>query len=50
MGAVESLKFCTLMGYFRRKYVMFERKKYRGVVSWKMGYGFKNGFHTNSWK
>ena len=34
--AVESLKICTLMGYFCRKYVMFELRKYRGVVSWKM--------------
>ena len=53
--AVESLKICTLMGYFCRKYVMFELKKYRGVVSWKMTYGFKNdirnlvNFHS-SWK
>ena len=54
--AVESLKICTLMGYFCRKYVMFELKKYRGVVSWKMTYGFKNEisnfvtFHTGRWK
>ena len=33
---VESLKTCTFMSYFCRKYVMFEPKKYRGVVSWKM--------------
>ena len=36
--AVESLKICTLMGYFCRKYVMFEQKKYRGTVLWKMTY------------
>ena len=30
---LESLKICTLIGYFCRKYVMFELKKYRGVVS-----------------
>ena len=30
--AVESLKICTLMGYFCRRYVMFELKKYGGVV------------------
>ena len=40
--AVESLKICTLMGNFCRKYVMFKLKKYRGVVSLKMTYGFKN--------
>ena len=34
MPAVESLKICTLMGYFCRKYVMFELKKYWGVVLW----------------
>ena len=54
--AVESLKICTLMDYFCRKYVMFELKRYRGVVLWKMTYGFKNdisnlvNFHTSSWK
>ena len=53
---VESLKIFTLMDYFCRKYVMFELKKYRGVVLWKMTYGFKNdirnllNFHTSSWK
>ena len=30
------------MGYFCRKYVMFELKKYRGVLSCKMTSGFKN--------
>ena len=30
--AVESLKTCTLMGYFCRKYVMFEQKKWNCVV------------------
>ena len=40
--AAESLKICTFMGYFCRKYVMFEC---RGVVSWKMTYGFKKEFH-----
>ena len=32
----ESPKIWTLMGYFCRKYELFELKKYRGVVSWKM--------------
>ena len=40
--AVESLKICTFLGYFSQKYVMSELKKYRGIVSWKMTYGFKN--------
>ena len=40
--AVESLKICTLTSYFCRKYVMFGLKRYRGVVLWKMTYGFKN--------
>ena len=40
--------------YFCRKYVMFELKKYKGVVSRKMTFGFKNdisnlvNFHTSS--
>ena len=48
-GKSENLCFC-------RKYVMFELKRYRGVVLWKMTYGFKNdisnlvNFHTSSWK
>ena len=42
MLAVESLKICTLMGYFCEKYVMFELKKYRGAVSWKISYDFQN--------
>ena len=50
--AGESLKICTLMGYFCRNYVVFELKKYTGVVPWK-GYNdisnFVN-FHTSSWK
>ena len=56
MGAVISLRIFTLIGYFGRKYVMFELKKCRGSVSWKMTYGFKNSisdlvnFHTSSWK
>ena len=56
MRAVTSLRIFTLIGYFGRKYVMFELKKYRGTVSWKMTYGFKNSisdlvnFHTSSWK
>ena len=45
--AVESLKICTLMGCFWRKYVMFELKEYRGFVSWKVTYGFKN---SSCWK
>ena len=54
--AVESLKTCTLMSYFCRKYVMFELKRYRGVMLWKKTYGFKNdisnfvNLHTSSWK
>ena len=53
---VESLKIFTLMSYFCRKYVMFELKRYRAVVSWKMTYGFKNeinnlvNFDTSNWK
>ena len=53
---VESLKICTLMGYLNRKYVIFELKRYRGVVLWKMTHSFKNGIsslvnlHTTSWK
>ena len=35
-------KFALLIVYFCRKYVMLELKKYRGVVTWKMTYGFKN--------
>ena len=31
--AVESLKVCTLMGYFFRNYVTFELKRYRRVVA-----------------
>ena len=47
---------CTLMQYFCRIYVMFELKRYREVVSWKMIYGFKNdirslvNFYASSWK
>ena len=54
--AVESLKICILMGYFCRKYVMLELKRYRGVLLWKMTCAFKNdisnlvNFHTSSWK
>ena len=54
MGAVESLKIWTLMGYFCRKYVIIELRKNRGAVWWKMFYGFKNdisnlmNFHTSS--
>ena len=36
--AMGSLKKSTLMGYFFRKYGMFELKRYRGVVSWKITY------------
>ena len=42
MRAVESLKIYILIGYFCRKYAMFELKKYRRVVPWKMTYGLKN--------
>ena len=43
------------MGYFCRKYVMFELKKCRGGVSSKITNGFKNDkefgeFHTSSRK
>ena len=54
--SMESLKIFTLMGYFCRKYVMFELKRYRGVVLWKMTYGFKNrvsklvNLYTSNWK
>ena len=53
--AVASLKTCTLMGYFCRKCVMFDLKKYKGLVSWKMTYGFKNDIRNwvnfnSSWK
>ena len=53
---VQSLKIFTLMWYFCRKYVIFELKRYRGIVLWKMTYGFKNdisnlvNFHISSWK
>ena len=56
MGALTGLKSFTLMCYFCKKNAMFELKKYRGVVSRKLTYGFKNdirdllNFHTNSWK
>ena len=39
--AVESLKIFTLVGYFCRKYVIFELKKYKVVVPWKVTYGLK---------
>ena len=42
MRALKRLKICMLIAYFCRKYVMFELKKFRGFVSWKMTYGFKN--------
>ena len=32
LAAVESLKICTLMVHFCRKYVMFELKRYRVVL------------------
>ena len=32
MQAVASLKICNLICYFCRKYIMFEPKKYRGVI------------------
>ena len=54
--AVESLKICTLMGYFCRKYVMFELKRHGGIVSCKMTYAFKKNisslinFRTSSWR
>ena len=41
---LESLKISTLMGYFCRKYVMFELKKYRGTV-WKMTYVWFQKWH-----
>ena len=51
--AMKNPKICTVMGYFSEKYVTFELKKYRRVVSWKMTYDFKNdirnsvNFHTS---
>ena len=51
---VKNLKIRTLVGYFCQKYVMFELKWYRRVVSWKKTYGFKNyvrnlvNFHTSN--
>ena len=39
---MESLKICILMGYFCQNYVIFELKKYRAVVLWKMTYDFIN--------
>ena len=39
-GKSENVYFDTY--YFFRKYAMFELKKYRGVVSRKVTYGFKN--------
>ena len=47
MRAVESLKNCTLMGYFCRKYAIFELKKYGGLVSWKMIYGLRNDIRNS---
>ena len=32
MRAIASLKICTLMCYFFRKYIMYEPKKYKGVM------------------
>ena len=55
--AVESLKTCTLMGYFCKKYVVFEQKNTEELCCEKwFTYGFKNdirnlaNFHTSSWK
>ena len=31
-STLENLKICTLIGYFRAKYIMFELKHYRGVM------------------
>ena len=51
--AIKNPKICTAMGYFSEKYVTFEPKEYRPVVSWKMTYDFKNdirnlvNFHTS---
>ena len=47
MRAVESLKNCTLMGYFCRKYAIFELKKYGGLLSWKMIYGWRNDIRNS---
>ena len=33
MQAVASLKICTLMGLFCPKYINFQMKKYKGVMS-----------------
>ena len=54
--ALESLKVCTFMGNFWKKYVMFELQRYKAVVLWKMTYRSKNdisnlvNFYTISWK
>ena len=42
---VESLKIWTLMGYFCRKYLMFQQKKYRRTVLWKMTYIWFQKWH-----
>ena len=54
--AVEILKIWPLMDYFCKMYVMSGLKKYWGVLSWKLTYGFKSdithliNFPTSSWK
>ena len=56
MRAMKSLKICTLMGCFCQKVYNVWAKENRGVVPWKLTYGFKNdlrnsvNFHTSSWK
>ena len=50
--ATESLKICTLMGYFRRNYVVFELKKIQRSCVVKSDIMISNlvNFHTSSWK
>ena len=51
--AAESLKICTLMGYFCRNYVVFEMKKNTEELcreKWYNDVGNLVNFHTNSWK
>ena len=45
----KSQKICTLMGYFWRKYIMFELKIYRGVIFHDTEEWCKIWRKTNSW-
>ena len=51
--AAESLKICTLMGYFCRNYVVFELKKNTEKLCCKKWYNDISNlanFHTSGWK